>query len=111
MAVASANSVKTETSQSMDSSPSGRVSDAASESSSSAGLSSATAADPPNSSPNPPRDLEFQPQASQRSEEYRRLFRLPPEEVSHFVFVVVVVLPVVIFNYGSILFYLFVLDI
>ncbi|GMP42620.1 hypothetical protein CsSME_00012303 [Camellia sinensis var. sinensis] len=81
MAVASANSVKTETSQSMDSSPSGRVSDAASESSSSAGLSSATAADPPNSSPNPPRDLEFQPQASQRSEEYRRLFRLPPEEV------------------------------
>ncbi|GMP74883.1 hypothetical protein CsSME_00032151 [Camellia sinensis var. sinensis] len=63
MAVASVNSVKTKTLHSMDSSPSRRVSD------------NATAADPPNFSPNPPRDLEFQSFLS------LKLSRIPDREL------------------------------
>ncbi|KAL6981324.1 GRAM domain-containing protein [Sarracenia purpurea var. burkii] len=90
MAVAPACAEKSETSQSMDSSPSRRISDAASDFSSSpsrrvsdaasGGLSS-TATDPANSSPNYAKDLEIPTQASVKSEEYRQLFHLPPEEV------------------------------
>ncbi|GFY92734.1 hypothetical protein Acr_08g0011300 [Actinidia rufa] len=80
MAVASATAAMAEISQSMESSPSRRVSDAASESSSSGGLSSN--GDPSNSSPNYSKDIDIQLLASPKSEEYRQLFRLPPEEVS-----------------------------
>ncbi|PSS24104.1 Protein VASCULAR ASSOCIATED DEATH 1 like [Actinidia chinensis var. chinensis] len=79
MAVASATAAMAEISQSMESSPSRRVSDAASESSSSGGLSSN--GDPSNSSPNYSKDIDIQLLASPKSEEYRQLFRLPPEEV------------------------------
>ncbi|XP_058221721.1 protein VASCULAR ASSOCIATED DEATH 1, chloroplastic isoform X1 [Rhododendron vialii] len=77
MAVASADATKTETVQSVESSPSRRASDAASDSSS--GGLSYNAADPPNSSPNYSREFEIQ--VSPKSEEYRNLFRLPPDEV------------------------------
>ncbi|KAA8515847.1 hypothetical protein F0562_019026 [Nyssa sinensis] len=86
MAVAFTSAEKIEPSQPMDSSPSRRVSDAASESSS-GGLSSTVdpsdrgTPDQPNSSPSPSRDLDILPQPSLRSEEYRQLFRLPHEEV------------------------------
>lgn len=72
-------------SQSMDKSPTTNSSDAttADESPSAVyGSTSAAAADPLISSSSPPkpsRQTEFQP--SLRSEEYRQLFRLPPEEV------------------------------
>ncbi|CAK9133581.1 unnamed protein product [Ilex paraguariensis] len=83
MAVASANSEKIE---SMDDSSSRRVSDAASDSSSAGPSSTVDPSDRPsldrsNSSPSPPRLLESQTPQSLRSEEYRQLFRLPPEEV------------------------------
>jgi len=76
MAVASPDATKTETGQSMESSPPRRVSDAASDSSSSGLLSNAT--DPPNSSPSYSKEFD---QVSQKSEEYRNLFRLPQDEV------------------------------
>ncbi|KAE9459987.1 hypothetical protein C3L33_08120, partial [Rhododendron williamsianum] len=82
MAVASADATKTETVQSVESSPSRRASDAASDrrisdaaSDSSSGGLSYNAADPPNYS----RELEIQ--VSPKSEEYRNLFRLPQDEV------------------------------
>ncbi|XP_057492139.1 protein VASCULAR ASSOCIATED DEATH 1, chloroplastic-like isoform X3 [Actinidia eriantha] len=79
MAVASATAAMAETLESMESSPSRRVSDAASESSSSGVLSSN--ANLSNSSPNYSKDIDIQLLVSPRSEEYRQLFRLPPEEV------------------------------
>ncbi|KAI8545481.1 hypothetical protein RHMOL_Rhmol07G0043200 [Rhododendron molle] len=82
MAVASADATKTETVQSGESSPSRRASDAASDrrvsdaaSDCSSGGLSYNAADPPNYS----RELDLQ--VSPKSEEYRNLFRLPPDEV------------------------------
>ncbi|XP_052210962.1 protein VASCULAR ASSOCIATED DEATH 1, chloroplastic isoform X2 [Diospyros lotus] len=78
MVVESANAARNGSPQSMDApSQPARVSDAASEVSSSGGLSS-SAADPSSSLT---RDLLIQAQADHRSEEYRQLFRLPPEEV------------------------------
>ncbi|KAG5538729.1 hypothetical protein RHGRI_019327 [Rhododendron griersonianum] len=87
MAVASADATKTETVQSVESSPSRRASDAASDrrisdaaSDSSSGGLSYNAADPPNYS----RELEIQVRSilvSPKSEEYRNLFRLPQDEV------------------------------
>ncbi|XP_024026456.1 protein VASCULAR ASSOCIATED DEATH 1, chloroplastic isoform X2 [Morus notabilis] len=69
----------------MEPSPSRLSSDAALESSSSPLISSSAATpdrdDPSNSSPNSRRDLDIQSQTMLRSEEYRQLFRLPPEEV------------------------------
>ncbi|XAR63265.1 hypothetical protein NMG60_11023147 [Bertholletia excelsa] len=78
MAVATSSAAEVESSLSMESSPSRRVYDSASEQSSTVGLS-ATDINPSNSSPNSATDLEIQ--ASLRSEEYRQLFRLPNEEV------------------------------
>lgn len=72
-------------SQSMDKSPTSNLTDAAavtepvSAVSGSSSTAAADLADNPNSSPKTSRQLEFQP--SLRSEEYRQLFRLPPEEV------------------------------
>ncbi|XP_059633838.1 protein VASCULAR ASSOCIATED DEATH 1, chloroplastic isoform X3 [Cornus florida] len=87
MAVSSPNADKIEPSQSMESSPSRRVSDVAPDFSGE--LSSTADSSDPNtinpdlsdSSLNPSKELEFQPQPSLRSEEYRQLFRLPPDEV------------------------------
>ncbi|PSS35807.1 Protein VASCULAR ASSOCIATED DEATH 1 like [Actinidia chinensis var. chinensis] len=79
MAVASATAAMAETLESTESSPSRRVSDAASESSSSGVLSSN--ANLSNSSPNYSKDIDIQLLVSPKSEEYRQLFRLPPEEV------------------------------
>ncbi|KAI3700894.1 hypothetical protein L2E82_45535 [Cichorium intybus] len=72
-------------SQSMDKSPTANSTDAAAVTeplSAANGSPSAVAVDPvdnSNSPPRPSRQLDFQP--SLRSEEYRQLFRLPPEEV------------------------------
>ncbi|KAK9273162.1 hypothetical protein L1049_017969 [Liquidambar formosana] len=68
-----------EDSPSMEPSPSTRVSDAASESSSI--CATVDPSDQSTSSPNRNRDVEIQSPTSLRSEEYRQLFRLPPEEV------------------------------
>ncbi|KAJ4727269.1 GRAM domain family protein, putative isoform 1 [Melia azedarach] len=85
MAVVSAGAERIDLSGRMDPSPSRLDSDVASEAASSTNVS--CAAESPdrsyqfNSSPNPNRDVEIQDAASLRSEEYRQLFRLPPDEV------------------------------
>lgn len=77
-------------SQSMDKSPTTNLTDAAAVTESlsavngSSSASPADLADNSKSSYSPSRQLEFQP--SLRSEEYRQLFRLPPEEVIIFTF-------------------------
>ncbi|XAR54189.1 hypothetical protein NMG60_11029217 [Bertholletia excelsa] len=73
MAVASASTAKTLPPQSPESPPPMRSSDAASQ--------STATTDAAASLPSPAKDVQIQTQASQRSEEYRQLFRLPPEEV------------------------------
>ncbi|KAM7512181.1 hypothetical protein LguiB_011056 [Lonicera macranthoides] len=88
MAVASASTEKINEQQSMvdQSTPSSRsalsVSDAASQSSSTGDPSDHYSSDhATNSSPNSSPNLQIQHQPSLRSEEYRQLFHLPPEEV------------------------------
>ncbi|KAF5446122.1 hypothetical protein F2P56_031775 [Juglans regia] len=85
MAVVSESAKRIEVTEPKDPSPSGLAADAASESSLIA--RSSFSADTPdrndsyNSSPNPYKDAEAQSPALLRSEEYRQLFRLPPDDV------------------------------
>ncbi|KAG7948734.1 hypothetical protein I3843_13G023700 [Carya illinoinensis] len=85
MAVVSESGKRIEVSEPKDPSPSGLAADAASESSliarSSFSADTPDRNDSSNSSPNPYKDAEAQSPALLRSEEYRQLFRLPPDEV------------------------------
>ncbi|KAK4848684.1 hypothetical protein QYF36_016093 [Acer negundo] len=84
MALVSPSTERMDLSRHMDRSPAGSVADVASEPLSSADIPISTdnASDQSNySSPSPNRDVEVQSPASLRSEEYRQLFHLPPEEV------------------------------
>ncbi|GLU00373.1 hypothetical protein SLE2022_177500 [Rubroshorea leprosula] len=82
MAVAAASSETIDPPSVMDRSPSQSLSDGAAEPSNlSCSAGTPDRNEPSNSSSNPNRDVDVQSQLALRSEEYRQLFRLPPEEV------------------------------